>query len=482
MPVFDVAASQGASAPYWFVELFKTIGFALHLIPMGIWLVGIPCSLLLWLFGGVTSKRLAQRFFRQLPLIVTLGVSFGVLPLLFTQLAYPKAFYTTTIVLGAHWFFTTFLAALAYYVSYLAACAARAEKFWRTALYAFLASCCYSLLGLIFSSVWTLFERPWLWESVWADSAYSIGKFVLGPAATASGLGYYWTEVSVFLRFAGIVGIGFFALSTWFIVDAYYLYRGPRKLTSEEQARLRAAEAAEEEAEEEGKKSRPPRKPIQENAEAYVSWTTSVAFILLLPGLLISAPAVGKYALDSAGAFVDDENWNPILWNVLLCCAGASMFFPFVFILLNKLKKLSGRALAVMSIVCEVALVGVYASMRQILQNARLGFYYDIKGSCEAGDVDWIALIVFFVTFVLSFSLVFFIVGRLSSGDKKRPAKKPRKAPKEEKNADSGKEKGSESSLGASGQARGNVIRSSSGSNPGQIRSLNNPNRPGNRR
>ena len=52
MPLFDAATAQGLPAPFWFVQLFKTLGFALHLIPMGIILVGLPFSLLFWLGVG----------------------------------------------------------------------------------------------------------------------------------------------------------------------------------------------------------------------------------------------------------------------------------------------------------------------------------------------------------------------------------------------------------------------------------------------
>ena len=195
MPVFDVASFQGASAPYWFIELFKTLGFALHLLPMGLWLVGLPVSILLWIPGRAASKRLAQRFFQQVPILVAGGVCFGFLPLLFTQFAYPKAFYTSAILLGGHWLAILLALLVGYYASCLAASRARAERIWRTAFYACVATCCYVVVGLIHSSFWVFFERPYEWESVWASSSESLGGLWVGGAGTACGLGVYWYDL-----------------------------------------------------------------------------------------------------------------------------------------------------------------------------------------------------------------------------------------------------------------------------------------------
>ena len=467
MPIFDAASSQGMPAPYWLVEFFKTLGFALHMIPMGLWLVGIPTCLLLWLLGGVTSKRLAQRFFQQIPVIVAFGVCSGVLPLLFTQLAYPKAFYTSTILLGAHWFAIIPLFLIAYYASCFAASGAKAEKIWRTAFYVCVASCCYFVIGLIFSSVWTFFERPYEWESIWSNSSISLGKVVSKGGGTSNGLGVYWSDLTIPLRFAGIVGMGFFALATWFVFDAYYLYRGPRKLTAEEQSKLRAADSSEESGE--GKKARVPRKPIQENAEKYAYWTTSLAFLLLLPGLLIAAAAIGKYALQSSASLEHDENWNPVLWNVLLGGMGASMVFPFLFILLNKLKKIGGRTLAIMLIICEGFLVGFYATMRQILQNIRLRPYFNVCDASASDSFSWLPIISFFVILALVSSIIIVIVSILAPHDKKRSSRKPRKAAKELKTSDSGKSESKEPQKNVSG----NVQRTNAVPNTQQIRTLN---------
>ncbi len=471
MPVFDAAPIQGVPAPYWLVEVIKTLGFALHLIPMGLWLVGTPVSLLLWLVGGAASKRLAQRFLQQLPIIVAFGVLFGMASLLFTQLTYPNAFFTSTILLAAHWLGAVPLFFVGYAATCFAAGCARAEKIWRTALHLCVATCCYVGVGLVFSSVWAFFERPYEWEGVWRNSTFSFGELVLGGAATASGLGRYWSDYLLFLRFAGIVGVGFFALATWFVFDAYYLYRGPRKLTSEEISRLRAAEN-EDDSEEGKRKKRAPRKPIQENAETYTSRTTGLAFFLMLPGFLVAAAAIGKYALESTAPLQNEEHWNPLLWNVLLGGIGASMIFPFFFVLLNKLKKISGRSLAISMIFCESMLVGFYATLRQILQNARLFPYFDPSKSCSS-EFPMVPILAFLVVFLGVATTTSLVVATLSPKDKKRSAKKLKKSPKPSKNSTSDKQESKEPQKPNVSQSPNSAQRPSGAPNP-QFRNLNN--------
>ncbi len=472
MLVFDAAPVQGVSAPYWLVEFIRTLGFALHLIPMGLWLVGTPTAILLWLVGGVASKRLAQRFFQQTPVIVAIGVLFATASLLFTQATRPNAFFTSSILLAGHWFAAVLLFFVGFCASRFAAAGALAEKRWRTAFHACVATCCYAGVGLFFSSFWTFWERPYEWEPVWRNSAISFGKLALGGAATASGLGAYWSDPQIFLRFAGVFGVGFFALATWFVFDAYYLYRGPRKLTSEEISRLRAAENAEEP--EEGKrKKRAPRKPIQENAETYMSRTTGLAFFLMLPGVLIAAAAVGKYALESAAPLQNEERWNPVLWNVLLIGIGASMIFPFFFVLLNKLKKLSGRSLAVAMIFCESSLVGFYATMRQILQNARLYPYFDAKEALESESFQQIPILAFGVVLLVGATIVLLVVATLAPKDKKKTSKKQKKAPKIPKNGSPDKSETKETPKQSVSSTQNADKRPSVAPN-GQIRNLNN--------
>ena len=42
MTPVDIYSLNGLPAPYWFIQLFKVLGFILHSIPMHLWLTGLP--------------------------------------------------------------------------------------------------------------------------------------------------------------------------------------------------------------------------------------------------------------------------------------------------------------------------------------------------------------------------------------------------------------------------------------------------------
>ena len=471
MQLFDAASSPSLSAPLWFIQFFKTLGFALHTIPVGTILIGLPLALLLWIFGGVNSKRLAQRLFQQIPIFIAFGINFGIVPLLFVQLAYAKAFYTSTILLAWHWLAVLPLLFVAYYGSYLCASGAKKEKIWRSAFFALVSSICFLGIGLVFTSVWTFFERPYEWERVLADSSYSfslkqLGELTLGGFGSASGLGTYWKDPTLFMRFGGFLGLSFFALATWIVFDAYFAYRGPRPLTREEAARLKDDGQDEDEVDESDKKikRRRRRKPIQENPETFPFWASSVACVFLVLGLATTIPTLGKYFLTSAEALKDEEYWNDALWNALLIGMCASAALPALFLMIAKLRKMSGRTLAVLMTLCEFVLVGCYASARQILQNARLHTFYDPSVYDDPSAVQWTPIFAFLGVFVVVLFVIIVFLGRMAAtdgrggkkSDKKKKARKASDASSDSKDSSNGKKtKGSNESVRDQGSSSG---------------------------
>ena len=117
--LIDAAATEAVPAPFWFIQLFKVVGFTLHMVPMGLWFAGIPTAMLLSSFGKAGGKQLSDRLMRQMPIIVALGINFGIVPLLFIQLAYPQFFYSATILMGWYWMGVVGLLIPAYYGVYI---------------------------------------------------------------------------------------------------------------------------------------------------------------------------------------------------------------------------------------------------------------------------------------------------------------------------------------------------------------------------
>ena len=113
------SSALGAPAPYWFLVFFKVLGFTLHTAPMNVWYAGAIVALLLGRSGSVHAQLLSARLLRRMPIMVAYGVNFGIVPLLFMQVAYYKVFYPATILMAWPWFSVFVLLTVAYYGIYL---------------------------------------------------------------------------------------------------------------------------------------------------------------------------------------------------------------------------------------------------------------------------------------------------------------------------------------------------------------------------
>ena len=96
-------SAGGLPAPLWFIQFFKIVGFTLHVLMMNLWFVGLPAALAMFIIGGKSGRAWSRRFLQQLPTIVAFGINFGIVPLLFLQTAYYKAFYTGTVLMAWPW-------------------------------------------------------------------------------------------------------------------------------------------------------------------------------------------------------------------------------------------------------------------------------------------------------------------------------------------------------------------------------------------
>ena len=64
-------------APVWFIELFKVLGFSLHMVPMNLWYAGIVVAMLLGVLGSQHGRRFSARLMAQMPVIIAMGINLG---------------------------------------------------------------------------------------------------------------------------------------------------------------------------------------------------------------------------------------------------------------------------------------------------------------------------------------------------------------------------------------------------------------------
>ncbi len=447
MTPIDVTALPELSAPFWFIELFKIIGFVLHSIPMHLWLVGFPIALLLVLFNRRNGGFYGRRLLGEFPVIMALGINFGIVPLLFIQTAYYKAFYSATVLMAVHWISILVLVALAYYGIYGCSFLIKRPKRRWTILCGIPSSICLIGCGLILASLFTFMALPSAWPAVYEKTSV---------AGAVNGLGTYWRDPVVFLRFASIVGLAFSTLAFWTVFDTVCLYGSKNDLTSsagpaksskkkssskqseaassantvskmskkerrklrqqkaenmtfaseeEELAWLEAQEAAEQEAAAEEPKVFTPAD--------YYRWSLRLASCLSWFGLIIAAAALWFLYF----RFMPKENPNLLWlyqspWKFLLYSAIAVPVLPVLVLMIGAWRKFSGKTIVFLMTLSELIILAVYAVTRQLIQNAQLKEYLDVA-SIKAVPV-WNPMIVFLAAFALGFVLIVWMIRQMA--------------------------------------------------------------------
>jgi hypothetical protein len=148
------------------------VTLALHFSAVMI-LVG---SLVLVCYFGVTGRarkdadQLSTAFVlaRRLPVIMTYVINLGIPPLLFAQVLYGRALYSSSILIGAVWFSVIPLVMLDYWLIYRIA--PRVESGKAVLPYALAALLVTMGIGHIYSMNMTLMLRPEVWAGLYAHS------------------------------------------------------------------------------------------------------------------------------------------------------------------------------------------------------------------------------------------------------------------------------------------------------------------------
>src|SRR3974390_2557008 len=91
-------------APIWLIKLLHIVTLALHFVAVEMLLGGLLIAVLLSLFRNSPQSSIAARSIaRRLTVVMTYVINFGVPPLLFAQVLYGRALYTSSVLIGAYW-------------------------------------------------------------------------------------------------------------------------------------------------------------------------------------------------------------------------------------------------------------------------------------------------------------------------------------------------------------------------------------------
>lgn len=398
MPPFaiDPNSVPAMPAPFWFVELFKGIGFGLHMIPMGLWFAGLPIALLTLVFGRcVYSKIYAKRMISQLPLMLALGINFGIVPLLFIQTAYYKPFYTGTILTAWHWLSVIPLLLVAYYAVYAASFAikpleisgsceigrGRLGKPGRKAVFfGVIASVSLAAIGLLIVNGITLMENPGAWVPLWERT---------NIAGATTGIGNNMRDPNLWMHYVTMFAIGMITTAVYAVFDSFVLCS----------------------------------KKKDEEADPYRKWTLKFAGMLGVCGVVLFTLIFVKYLqigpfvrTDAPSGKIIPGPWFDVgtIWLYAVFIAPAAAIGT-IFVIFSAKGGVKPKLALLFGSYVVFLLAFVVA--RQQIQNARLAEFLEVAEI--PAEVQWSPLIAFLVTFVLGAAVIAWIIVQLKSAPEK---------------------------------------------------------------
>lgn len=192
------------------VALFKflhdlTLGLhfgALQLLLGGLFLA-TTWNLVGHLAGSKSAVGASGTVAKKLTIVTTYVVNFGVPPLLFAQVLYGQALYTSSVLIGAWWIAVVFLVMAAYALLYrMASLSDSGRPWWHWGVVSF---ALLAVVGRIFSTNMTLMLNPESWTSMYASNPSGTNLPPTDPTM--------WPRFAV--MFLGALSLGALGTSLW---------------------------------------------------------------------------------------------------------------------------------------------------------------------------------------------------------------------------------------------------------------------------
>lgn len=158
-------------APVWLFKSLHILTLTLHFVAVKILLGGLLIATLLNIFGrsNPVYQSAAVSMARRLPLVMTYVINLGIPPLLFSQVLYGPALYTSNVLIGLYWISIVFLLMACYWFLYGFSDGVAAGKsvWWKGLLAWGLAGC----ISRIFSTNMAVMIKPEVWRDMYSASA-----------------------------------------------------------------------------------------------------------------------------------------------------------------------------------------------------------------------------------------------------------------------------------------------------------------------
>ncbi len=364
-PVTPIAPTNplGYPAPFWFLEFFKVLGFTLHMVPMNLWYAGMVVVAVLGLFGRDNPRRLAHRLIGAMPIVIALGINFGIVPLLFTQVAYYQVYYPAGILMAWPWLSVIILLTLAYYGVYIYATEARKGqvRWWGMAT-GWVSAVLFVVIGFLFANNFSLMTDIDAWVEIFQRSSVSGA-----PTGLALNLG----DATLFPRWLLMFGLALTTTAVYVTIDAAFFAGDER--------------------------------------EDYRCYAARFAAGLYTLGLVWFAVMGSWYIFGTVDpAMLAAARARPLILLLgVLTAVGPGL--PWL--LLVAQRRGVDRRLAALAGVAQFGVLALNAISRQWLQNAEIGRYLAIGQ--EPVNTQWSPLILFLILFLIGLAIIGWMVSQV---------------------------------------------------------------------
>ncbi len=365
MEPIDATSLPDLPAPFWFIQVFKVLGLTLHMVPMHLWYVGTAVALLVAWKGQDPGKRLSARLMGQMPVLLALGINFGIVPLLFLQVAYCRAFYPATILMAWFWLAIVVLLIPAYYGVYVYAAGLQrggGPAAWHRAS-GWISAVLFVVIGFWFANGLSLTARPAAWRDLWLEHQV---------AGAATGTALNVSDPTLGPRWLMMMGLALLTTAAWALVDAFWV--------------------------------------APQETEAYRQYAGRLALRLGLAGAAATT-VFGLWYIAFWSAEVRGAMFAfPLV--LLTLATGAVCWLPVGLLTLGQARGLD-RALAAAVAGAQLAVLALNAVSRQIVQNIELRPLFKPGVSAQPVATQWDSLVLFLAALVLGAGVIAWIVVQL---------------------------------------------------------------------
>jgi len=382
MPPIQAADLPNLPAPFWFIQFFKVLGFVLHMVPMNLWYAGAVLALAMHALGGEQARRWGSRLMLQMPIVIAAGINFGIVPLLFLQVAYAKAFYPATILMAWFWMAVIALLIPAYYGVYVYSFALRAGPEGMTPLKraaGWTAAVFFLAIGFLFANALSLTTNVAGWAGLW--ERHSV-------AGAATGTALNLADPTLWPRWLLMFGLALGTTAAWTVVDATWLAR--------------------------------------RESDEYRRWAGQFALKAALAGAVLSSAAGAWYVLGTWPSAIRQAMFRfPAMILTVLTAAS-----PWLTVALlaprngtrpfglredpDRPQALLTRAGAAMIGAAQLGVLAVNGISRQIVQNLELGRLFEGGVSAQPVATDWGPMVMFLAAFVAGLGVLAWIFAQLA--------------------------------------------------------------------